>query len=1262
MEATAMSMGKAVLDGALGYAKSKAAEEIALQLGVERDVDFITDELQMMQSFLVMADEDNGQNKVFMTWVKQIGDLAYKVEDSLMDFGLHKEKKPFCGCIPRGLSDRRRIATEVKELRAKVEDVSNRNLRYRLIKDQKDSSGSKATAAEKDATIASAAMLRINEAAFNTLEQEKAEVDLHQLITSEEEDLRVIALWGSSGDHGKTSAIQEVYDDPEVLKKFGFCAWVRLRYPFNPREFLWSLVRQFYENSHDEVGKQESKTSVGANIFAKMKKMNQGDLVSVFNAQLCSNSYLIVINDLSTIEEWHCIKKYFPNNKKQSRIIVSTQNVEIASLCTEKPYQVSELRQLSCDQTIYLFHKKNTVENSMASARKVMFATNEGFTDMEEKLKAVHVSMPTSEIQQEDEGQKTTGEDKVFKPIATKKFDRSRTLALVDGVITGRETEKSVVIKLVGQPDNNESCKVISVWGMGGLGKTTLVRSVYRSQELAVWKHAWVTALRPFNPEILLRDLALQLEKSIQEDAPGVTSTRVPKKNTFVAEQQKKKSIALMNSRELKMELARLLKTQNCLVILDDISSTSEWDLVKGCLDNAGRIIITTREKNIAEHCSRDYGNMFSLEGLKDNAALDLLTKKVLKDNTEQICFVPAMMEQAKIILKKCGGLPLAISTIGGFLATKPKTAIEWRMMNDRISAELEINPELRTIKTVLMRSYDGLPYYLKSAFLYLSIFQEDQAIRLGRLVRRWIAEGYSRDIHGITAEQLGRRYFEELLDRSMILLGEGVNNYSGKINSCQLHDIIREICISKAREENLVFKLEDGCCLSSTQGPIRHLVIGSKWKRDGDALPGVLDLSHVRSLTVFGDWRPFFISENMRFLRVLDLEDTLGLRDHHLDRVGQLHHLKYISLRGCWNIYCLPNSVGNLRHLQTLDVRGTQIFELPSTITNLGLLQNLRISDNLLGSDNVKGEDDIEVAYDQYVHDIVPSEIDSCCLWMTTVPVLLRPQVVAGGLNRRDVLNLFRYELCDNKMRGAEVPRGIGQLKGLHKLGGAYVEENAIVKEFRELTELRKLGVIGISGENSMEFWSAIAGHYHLRSLSVRGKSWRDELDGCLRQSEGLSPPSWLESLKLYGKLVRVMDWIHQLQSLCKLVLEDSCLEQDDAIQALGVLPNVAVLRLKEDSFSGKQLHFQNLAFPSLVVLELYNLRNLESILFEKDAMPRLELLQIDRCGMMNEISGLSVLTSLKEIRLDVYEESLKEQVLSQLGEDQKHVIVNFT
>lgn len=162
---------------------------------------------------------------------------------------------------------------------------------------------------------------------------------------------------------------------------------------------------------------------------------------------------------------------------------------------------------------------------------------------------------------------------------------------------------------------------MISVWGMGDLGKTTLVRSIYPSQQLGGWKRAWVTALRPFNLEVLLRDLALQLQKSIQEDPAEANASRV-----------QKKSIAIPKLQELQEELARLLKMQKCLLLLDDISSISEWELVKGCLGNAGRIIITTREKNIAKHCSKEYKNMYSLEGLKDDTALDLFVKKKITE------------------------------------------------------------------------------------------------------------------------------------------------------------------------------------------------------------------------------------------------------------------------------------------------------------------------------------------------------------------------------------------------------------------------------------------------------------------------------------------------------------------------------------------------------------------------------------------------------------------------------------------------------
>lgn len=141
---------------------------------------------------------------------------------------------------------------------------------------------------------------------------------------------------------------------------------------------------------------------------------------------------------------------------------------------------------------------------------------------------------------------------------------------------------------------------------------------------------------------------------------------------------------------------------------------------------------------------------------------------------------------------------------------------------------------------------------------------------------------------------------------------------------------------------------------------------------------------------------------------------------------------------------------------------------------------------------------------------------------------------------------------------------------------------------------------------KNSKEFWCAIASHNQLGSPSVRSDK-NALLDDSLGQA--LSPPSCLESLKLYGKLVRVTAWIHHLQNPSKLTLEYSRLKKDDAIQALGVLPNLAVLRLRRSSFKGKQLCFQGSSFPSLVVLELCGLPYIESVLFEEDAMPRLEL-----------------------------------------------------
>ncbi|CAL5013823.1 unnamed protein product [Urochloa decumbens] len=793
---------------------------------------------------------------------------------------------------------------------------------------------------------------------------------------------------------------------------------------------------------------------------------------------------------------------------------------------------------------------------------------------------------------------------------------------------------------------------------MGGLGKTALVKDVYESQKLIGMfeKRACVTVLRPFVLKEFLQSLLTQLNVQSSE-----------KKGAIDFGHGTRNTVAMMGVEELIKELARLIEGKKCLIVLDDFSSTAEWDNIIGSfpkLDSSSQIVITTRDESIAKHCSEKQQNIYKLEVLKDNDALYLFTRKVFKEAID-LDKHPALIEEAKVIMKKCNGLPLAIVTIGGFLANQPKKAMEWRKLNEHISAELEMNPELEAIRTILSKSYDGLPYHLKSCFLYLSIFPEDYKISRRRLTRRWAAEGYSRDIREKSAEEIADTYFMELMDRSMILPSQQSARSRKGIDSCQVHDLMREISISRSMEESLVFRLEESCS-SNVQGRVRHLSINSNWKGDRSEFGSVVDSSRIRSLTVFGKLRPFFISDKMRLLRILDLEGASGLVDHHLMQIAKLLHLKYLSLRGCDKIFHLPDSIGNLTQLETLDLQRTSITKLPKTITKLRKLQYIRASD-------IEGDDsDI---YERVTKDVPKLVQNRGCL-LTILSVVFcvaccKPPIVNylfndtdANFNRRDVCTLFCCACFPLLAKGAffsgvKIPRGIGNMKALHTMGFVNLTwSKAIIGEIKRLTLLRKLAVTGISMKNGQEFCSALAHLSNLESLLVQSNG-EPGLHGCL---DGLSsPPKKLQSLKLYGNLVELPGWINDFHNLVKLTLRSSrILELCDTIEVLGKLPNLGSLRLWAKSFQGEDIsfNFHPETFPSLTVLELNSIDGLKSVVFEEGAMLKLELL--DFCGSNEEnstglFSGLPFLPSLKVFKLDskTYKDDFMEYLQGQLGEN---------
>ncbi|CAN6360912.1 unnamed protein product [Urochloa humidicola] len=895
-----------------------------------------------------------------------------------------------------------------------------------------------------------------------------------------------------------------------------------------------------------------------------MGKMKVDDLVQEFKGYMNDKSYLIVITDLCTIEEWDQIKISFQNNKKGSRIIVCTEHAEVASLlCTGQESNIPVHRQLASDQTLYAFYHKGS-----------------------------------------QDGMDLTESTSSSGSATRKRLTRMETVvaAFTESQLIGRDHEKYDVMKRILHEDNRR-LEVISVCGMGGVGKTSLVKDVYQSQELiGRFQRACVTVMRPFDPEETLMSIALQFDSS-SRNMDGMGSGN---------------------------KVTSLLDGKKYLIVLDDLLSIAEWDALSvyfPATGTASRIIVTTRLETVARHRSRKEENIYNLKTLGDKDASDLFTEKVFGRPTD-LDRHPDLIEEGKLILKKCGGLPLALVTIGGFLANQRKALAEWRKLNEHISAELELNPELGMIRTVLIKSYDGLPYNLKSCFLYLSIFPEDNNINRKRLVRRWTVEGYASEVRGRSAEDVAEGYFMELIDRGMILALKGSFGTTHGIDSCQIHDMLREISISKSEEENLVLRLGDACMLN---GPAitRHLVIGSNWKGDQLEFESTVDLSHIRSLTVFGMWRSFFLSAKMRFLRVLDLEGALGIVSHHLEEIGRFIHLKFLSLRDCHGIYYLPDSLGNLRQLQTLIIKGTSILMLPKTIVKLRRLRHIDAG-GYFGYAEQSGYEEkwmslLSIGTEFYL---------SCCA----------PQRCGiYDFSRRDAFTEAFYvaipgALMDLDRSGVMLPRGIRKLKDLQTLRFVHLAwGNTILEDIEGLTRLRKLGVVGINKKNGPRLCLAICSLKRLESLSVEADG-EPGLKDCIDDMP--LPPENLQSLKIQGILVKLPEWVGKLEHLVKLKLRDtSLLDHDAAIHILGSLPKLAFLRLWWNSFQADELQFRRGDFTNLLILEVAEKWGIRQIKFQDEAMPKLELLYIKYYNGLHEagFSGLELLPSIKEVRLNV-------------------------
>ncbi|XP_057773904.1 putative disease resistance protein At1g50180 [Salvia miltiorrhiza] len=316
----------------------------------------------------------------------------------------------------------------------------------------------------------------------------------------------------------------------------------------------------------------------------------------------------------------------------------------------------------------------------------------------------------------------------------------------------GMEDELKQLRNLLKQDNEN---RVISVWGMGGSGKTTIAKKLYNETSFDL--RAWVCISQQFESfRSVWEDVLKQLE---QQNNKGVSD----------GPQIMKDDLLSLSNSELIERLCKIQREKQCLIVVDDLWETSHWDSFKHAFlvqDLHSKILLTTRERKVAE-----IGFPLELGLLNVEHALELLKKKAFPHtNIPEFALEENFEEIGKEMVQKCGYLPLAISLLGGVLRVK-NSMMEWELVNRDIKEF--IYRDENEIDGVLNLSYESLPYYLKPCFLYMGLFQEGQNINAGDLYRMWIAQGMvSYENIGDkdkTLMEIAELYLGELASRSIV-------------------------------------------------------------------------------------------------------------------------------------------------------------------------------------------------------------------------------------------------------------------------------------------------------------------------------------------------------------------------------------------------------------------------------------------------------------------------------------------------------------
>ncbi|XP_078161868.1 disease resistance protein RPP13-like isoform X3 [Carex rostrata] len=507
---------------------------------------------------------------------------------------------------------------------------------------------------------------------------------------------------------------------------------------------------------------------------------------------------------------------------------------------------------------------------------------------------------------------------------------RPTVLPDIDPDIVGFKADQDRVVKEL-LVETTKRRSVVSICGTGGLGKTTLAQKVYNCDDVVKQfkVRIWVAISDKFKVIDVSRKIAQQLKLGDQPNEIEVILAEIYKK---LGDQPNETEVILA-------EIYKSLGGKKYLIVLDDVWTTDLWTQISAAFpdkNNGSRVLMTTRIADVPKGMDPN-SEPYMLKCLTKELSRELLLKIIFSNHDPNKISIDDLSDVLDQFVHMCGGLPLALVVLGGLLSKKPRTYAAWSSMSRTMRWH---DVEGINLHEIIGTSYEHLSFAQKSCFMYFAAFPEDYTIDATSLLRMWIAEGFIPQEDNRTLEETAESFLEDLIQRSMVQVDS--RSYVGSIKTLRIHDLLRDLALQKAKEENFLLVYtnpDDKMSLSRARRVAIHNL-------DCDQL---LMSPNLRTLLCFYKGSIPNCSKQ-RLLKVVSIRE----KEENIIELGMfmgLTQLRYLSLAGRvsdnYDQEFFEKVIGRMKFLQTFEVRwlktiGGNYFEFPRSAWNIKTLRHV--------------------------------------------------------------------------------------------------------------------------------------------------------------------------------------------------------------------------------------------------------------------------------------------------------------------------------